>query len=68
MSQVGQADQYIIGVRQRVSFAAPRVAQQYHWGQKDYLPNLYSRRIVWVIPCVLCAQKELWRELPSESK
>ena len=30
----------------------------YHWGQKDYLPNLYSRQVVLGnVMCSLCAQE-----------
>ena len=35
-----------------------------HWGQKDYLPNLYSRRIILGNSmCFMCTERELLGEL-----
>ena len=34
-----------------ISHTLPLKNLTYHWGQKDYLPNFYSRRILfWEIP------------------
>ena len=38
----------------------------YHWGHKDDLPNLYSRRTIYVIACVSYV-KEKWTSIANNS-
>ena len=43
-------------------------AEKYHWGQNDYLPNLYSRRIILSnsMCLILCLQKRTSRGTNTE--